>query len=242
MRIYLDTSELVHASAGSVFALPEAQAHHVGRVMRRRAGDSLSLFDGHGHEWAATLTSVERKRVEVCLDAPITPVSESPLTVHLGQAISKGDRMDIAIQKSVEMGVTEITPLYTARGDVRLRSEREAKKLAHWQAVATSACEQCGRATLPRIHPPCLLDDWLSAREETLRLVLQPGTSALEQHTAPETVALLIGPEGGFNTEEIERAKDNHFGTLALGPRVLRTETAPIAALALLQFLYGDLR
>lgn len=242
MRIYLDTPALAGATAGTSLELPDAQAHHVGRVMRRRAGDTLSLFDGGGHEWAATLSCVERKRVEVCLNAPIAPVPESPLTVHLGQAISKGDRMDIAIQKSVEMGVTDITPLYTERGDVRLRGEREAKKHAHWQAVAISACEQCGRATLPRIHAPCLLDDWLNARHETLRLVLQPGASALEQRTAPETVALLIGPEGGFSADEIERAEAKSFGPLALGPRILRTETAPIAALALLQYLYGDLR
>lgn len=241
MRIYLDTQALAQAAPGDVIELPDAQAHHVARVMRRRVGDVLSLFDGHGHEWRATLTCVDRKRVEAALDAPVTPVAESPLAVHLGQAISKGDRMDIAIQKSVEMGVSEITPLYTERGDVRLKGEREAKKLAHWQAVAISACEQCGRATLPRVHPPQLLSEWLAVRQEPLRLVLQPGTSALAQQVTPSCVALLIGPEGGFAPDEIRQAQTHAFGTLTLGPRILRTETAPIAALTLLQYLYGDL-
>ena len=167
---------------------------------------------------------------------------ESPLAVHLGQAISKGDRMDYAIQKAVELGVAAITPLYTEHGDVRLRGEREAKKLAHWQAVAASACEQCGRAVVPTVHFPMTLAEWLTERNEALRLVLHPGTrGVLEQATAPDSVALLIGPEGGLSAKDLETALAVGFMPLSLGPRILRTETAPVVALSLLQYRFGDL-
>lgn len=243
MRIYVDTDALATASEGMTFTLPDAQAHHVGRVMRRRVGDAVRLFDGRGHEFEAVLSVVDRKCVEVTLGTSVIVTPESPISVHLGQAISKGDRMDIAIQKSVELGVAEITPLYTERGDVRLKGEREERKWQHWLAVAASACEQCGRATLPVIHAPMTLDAWLEQRNEPMRLMLQPGRSALEAHEHnPGQAALLIGPEGGFSQEEIEHAAAQHFDVLSLGPRILRTETAPIAALTLLQYRYGDLR
>ena len=243
MRIYVDTDALTTAFAGMTFTLPEAQAHHVGRVMRRRVGDAVRLFDGCGHEFDAVLSVVDRKCVEVLLGEPVNVTPESPLRVHLGQAISKGDRMDIAIQKSVELGVAEITPLYTERSDVRLKGEREERKWQHWLAVAASACEQCGRATLPVIHPPMALAAWLTQREEAMKLMLQPGRSALEEYEHnPEQVALLIGPEGGFSEEEITLAANQQFDVLSLGPRILRTETAPIAAMTLLQYRYGDLR
>lgn len=243
MRIYVDTDALATASEGMTFTLPDAQAHHVGRVMRRRVGDAVRLFDGRGHEFEAVLSVVDRKCVEVTLGTSVIVTPESPISVHLGQAISKGDRMDIAIQKSVELGVAEITPLYTERGDVRLKGEREERKWQHWLAVAASACEQCGRATLPVIHAPMTLDAWLEQRNEPMRLMLQPGRSALEAHEHnPGQAALLIGPEGGFTQEEIEHAAAQHFDVLSLGPRILRTETAPIAALTLLQYRYGDLR
>ncbi|MDX1467394.1 MAG: 16S rRNA (uracil(1498)-N(3))-methyltransferase, partial [Halomonas sp.] len=183
-----------------------------------------------------------RKRVVARLEAVEPGRGESPLAVHLGQAISKGDRMDYAIQKAVELGVATITPLYTEHGDVRLKGERAAKKLAHWQAVAASACEQCGRATLPPVHAPMGLGEWLAARDEALRLVLHPGTAgALEQAEAPASVAVLIGPEGGLAEAEVEAARTSGFAPLSLGPRVLRTETAPVVALSLLQARFGDL-
>lgn len=242
MRIYVETDAFTHAHEGMSLRLPEAQAHHVSRVMRRRVGDALRVFDGRGREFEAFLSVVERNRVDVTLGAALLPTPESPLRVHLGQAISKGDRMDIAIQKSVELGVAEITPLHTERGDVRLKREREARKWQHWQAVATSASEQCGRATLPIIHPPASLTEWLSERDEPMRLMLQPGCSALDAYGEnPGRASLLIGPEGGFTAQEVERAAANGFEILSLGPRILRTETAPIVALALLQHRYGDI-
>ncbi|AMC99880.1 Ribosomal RNA small subunit methyltransferase E [Halomonas chromatireducens] len=150
--------------------------------------------------------------------------------------------MDYAIQKAVELGVAAITPLYTEHGDVRLKEEREAKKLAHWQAVAVSACEQCGRATVPPVHSPMPLADWLDERDEALRLVLHPATNrALARETAPSSVALLIGPEGGLSSIEVDAAQAADFSLLSLGPRILRTETAPVVALSLLQYRFGDL-
>jgi len=236
----------IHVAAdfivGGDVVLPEGPARHVSRVLRLGEGAALRLFDGAGLEAQAVLVEASRKRVVARLEAVEPGLGESPLRVHLGQAISKGDRMDYAIQKAVELGVAAITPLYTEHGDVRLKGERAAKKLAHWQAVAASACEQCGRATLPPVHAPMGLSDWLAARDEALRLVLHPGTSgALAEAEAPASAAVLIGPEGGLAEAEVEAARGAGFAPLSLGPRVLRTETAPVVALSLLQARFGDL-
>ncbi|WP_227369237.1 16S rRNA (uracil(1498)-N(3))-methyltransferase [Halomonas sp. M20] len=238
LRIYVDAL----LEPGSDVLLPESAARHVVTVLRQREGAPLVLFDGRGLEATAVLVEVNRKRVLARVDSVSPGRSESPLAVHLGQAVSKGDRMDYAIQKAVELGVAAITPLYTVRGDVRLKSEREAKKHTHWQAVAVSACEQCGRATVPRIHSPRPLQDWLAARDEPLRLVLHPATkSSWREAEDVRKAALLIGPEGGLSEEEVIRAQQAGFTALTLGPRILRTETAPVVALSLLQHYFGDL-
>lgn len=232
----------VALSEGHSVTLPEGVARHVTRVLRLGAGAPLVVFDGQGREAGVRLTDVSRKQATVSVEAVWAGRFESPLRVHLGQAVSKGDRMDYAIQKAVELGVAEITPLYTRRGDVRLKGEREAKKLAHWQAVAASACEQSGRATLPPVHPPLSLDEWLVQRDESLRLMLHPATeNGLQVVQGPNEAALLIGPEGGLAPEDTEAARSASFIPLTLGPRVLRTETAPVVALTLLQHLWGDL-
>ncbi len=238
----------IHVAAdfrvGGDVVLPEGPARHVARVLRLGEGAPLRLFDGAGQEAEAVLIEAGRKRVVARIEAVSTGGGESPLAVHLGQAISKGDRMDYAIQKAVELGVAAITPLYTEHGDVRLKGEREAKKLAHWQAVAASACEQCGRAVVPPIHPPLGLADWLAERNEALRLVLHPATgaeNALQRAASPASAALLIGPEGGLAEGEVETARGAGFAPLTLGPRILRTETAPVVALSLLQYRFGDL-
>ncbi|MFG6176276.1 16S rRNA (uracil(1498)-N(3))-methyltransferase [Halomonas sp. THAF12] len=229
-------------TAGGDVVLPDSPARHVARVLRLGEGAPLVLFDGHGLEAEAMLVETGRKRVVARVEAVHEGRGESPLAVHLGQAISKGDRMDYAIQKAVELGVAAITPLYTEHGDVRLKGEREARKLSHWQAVAASACEQCGRATVPPIHPPTGLADWLAHRDEALRLVLHPGTpGALDRADSVTSAALLIGPEGGLSTGEVEMATAADFAALTLGPRILRTETAPVVALSLLQDRFGDL-
>ena len=237
-RIHVD-AEL---AADTELTLPEGAARHVATVLRLREGAALTLFDGRGHEAAAVLVEATRKRVVAHVAKVILGRGESFLAVHLGQAISKGDRMDYAIQKAVELGVAAITPLYTEHGDVRLKGEREAKKLAHWQGVAISACEQCGRATVPTVHAPQPLADWLRARNEALRLVLHPATESTWQAAEHvSSAALLIGPEGGLSTSEVEQAGQAGFMSLTLGPRILRTETAPVVALALLQHHFGDL-
>ncbi|MCE9681802.1 16S rRNA (uracil(1498)-N(3))-methyltransferase [Halomonas alkalisoli] len=236
----------IHVAAdftvGGDVVLPEGAARHLARVLRMGEGAPVRLFDGQGREASAVLIESGRKRVVARIEAVEAGIGESPLCVHLGQAISKGDRMDYAIQKAVELGVAAITPLYTEHGDVRLKEEREAKKLAHWQAVAVSACEQCGRATVPPVHPPMALADWLDERDEALRLVLHPATDrALARETVPPSVALLIGPEGGLSSIEVDAAQAADFSLLSLGPRILRTETAPVVALSLLQYRFGDL-
>ena len=236
-RIHVDAALAV----GADVVLPEGPARHVARVLRLGEGAPLRLFDGHGSEAEAVLVEAGRKRVVARVEALHEGRGESPLAVHLGQAISKGDRMDYAIQKAVELGVAEITPLYTEHGDVRLKGERETRKLAHWQAVAVSACEQCGRATVPPVHAPVALAEWLAGRDEALRLVLHPGTpGALDREDAIASAALLIGPEGGLSDAEIDAATAADFAALTLGPRILRTETAPVVALTLLQDRFGD--
>ncbi|MCE8004758.1 16S rRNA (uracil(1498)-N(3))-methyltransferase [Billgrantia ethanolica] len=241
----MSSAPRIHVAAdftvGGDVVLPEGPAHHLARVLRMSEGAPVRLFDGAGLEARAVLVEAGRKRVVARVEAVEAGHGESPLAVHLGQAISKGDRMDYAIQKAVELGVAAITPLYTEHGDVRLKGEREAKKLAHWQAVAVSACEQCGRAVVPTVHSPKPLAKWLDQRHETLRLVLHPGTArALEQADTPTDAALLIGPEGGLAEAEVESAKATGFAPLTLGPRILRTETAPVVALSLLQYRFGD--
>ncbi|MGJ8516159.1 16S rRNA (uracil(1498)-N(3))-methyltransferase [Carnimonas bestiolae] len=245
MRIYLDLA--LESLVGQEITLPDAQARHVGRVMRAREGQSLRLFDGRGCEVDALVASVERRQVDVRVVAKREPLPESPLRVHLGQVVSKGERMDFVVQKATELGVAEITPLYSERADVRLNDEREAKKLAHWRGVAVSACEQCGRAWLPRINSPRRLSDWLEGQHGPLRWILHPGEAGgavegdpFDGNVSRET-SLLIGPEGGFSDAEVALARSLHFVPRTFGPRILRTETAPLVALSILQSRYGDL-
>lgn len=227
---------------GATVTLPEGPARHVTRVLRMGEGAALILFDGAGQEAGVRLAEVGRKQTTATVESVWPGGAESPLAVHLGQAISKGDRMDYAIQKAVELGVAAITPLYTERGDVRLKGDREEKKLAHWQAVAASACEQSGRAVVPPVYPPQGLEEWLAERQEPLRLMLHLATgNGFAQSSWPASAALLIGPEGGLSETDIAAATASGFTPLTLGPRVLRTETAPVVALTLLQHHFGDL-
>ncbi len=180
-----------------------------------------------------------KKAVRVQLHETLPGLAESRLQIHLGQGLSRGERMDWAIQKATELGATQITPVISERCEVRLKDERADKRLAHWRQIAISACEQCGRSVIPIIHPPQLLADWL-AIEADLKLVLHPVAEPLESHAAPATLAFLIGPEGGLNDAEVEQARTAGFQPARLGPRVLRTETAPVVALSVAQQLWGD--
>ncbi|WP_409284154.1 16S rRNA (uracil(1498)-N(3))-methyltransferase [Pseudomonas protegens] len=220
--------------------LPEAQAHYIGRVLRMAEGAALQVFDGSGTEFRGTLVEVGKKRVRVQLDESFAGQDESPLQIHLGQGLSRGERMDWAIQKATELGVSEITPIFSERCEVRLKDERADKRLLHWRQVAISACEQCGRSRVPLIHPPVLLADWIKQTQADLKLVLHPVAQPLESHAKPQTLAFLIGPEGGLSDGEVEQAHSAGFLPARLGPRVLRTETAPVVALAVAQQLWGD--
>ncbi|CCG96453.1 Conserved hypothetical protein [Marinobacter nauticus ATCC 49840] len=208
-----------------------------------QAGQALLLFNGDGQDYHATITEAGKKHVQVAVTEAAENETESSLRVVLAQTLSKGDRMDYAVQKAVEMGVSEIVPLTTERCDVKLKGDREDKRLRHWQQVAISAAEQCGRARVPEIQPVMTVQQWLEhARACDLRLVLHHRTErSLNTLEKPSSIALMIGPEGGLTAEEIALAEDNGFLPVALGPRVLRTETAPVAAIALCQWLWGDI-
>ncbi len=220
--------------------LPEAQAHYISRVLRHVAGDAVQLFDGSGQEYLGELIDVGKKAVRVELREQLAGQAESPLRIHLGQGLSRGERMDWAIQKATELGVSEITPIVSERCEVRLKDERADKRLAHWRQVAISACEQCGRSVLPVIHAPITLAEWQGHVQAELKLVLHPVAAPLESHARPHSLAFLIGPEGGLSEAEVEQAKAAGFHAARLGPRVLRTETAPVVALAVAQQLWGD--
>ncbi len=225
--------------------LDEGAAHHVGKVLRMQSGQSLVLFNGDGHNYPAELVEVAKKQVTVRILGKEASGCEPSLKVILGQVISKGDRMDYAVQKSTEMGVHAIVPLTSERCDVRLKGDREEKRIRHWQQVAISAAEQCGRATVPEIGPLTDLATWAaSVQDRGLRLVLHHRTEQPLSTLATPTggIALLVGPEGGLTEAEITAAQEAGFLPAALGPRVLRTETAPVAALAICQWLWGDFR
>lgn len=220
--------------------LPEDQAHYIARVLRLGAGDAVQLFDGSGREYRGALLEAGKKRVLVELCEELAGMTESPLAIHLGQGLSRGERMDWAIQKATELGVSEITPLVSERCEVRLKDERADKRLAHWRQVAISACEQCGRSVLPVIHPPVTLAEWQVSVQAELKLVLHPVAVPLQQHARPQSLAFLIGPEGGLSEAEVTAAQAAGFQPARLGPRVLRTETAPVVALSVAQQLWGD--
>lgn len=220
--------------------LPEAQAHYIARVLRLSAGAAVQLFDGSGREYLGSLIEAGKKTVLVELNEELAGMAESPLHIHLGQGLSRGERMDWAIQKATELGVSEITPLLSERCEVRLKDERAEKRMAHWRQVAISACEQCGRSVLPVIHAPVTLAEWQASVEAELKLVLHPVAVALQQHAKPQSLAFLIGPEGGLSDAEVESAQQAGFQPARLGPRVLRTETAPVVALSVAQQLWGD--
>ena len=241
-RLYVDSA----LAADTRITLPDAAARHVGRVLRCRPGDELTLFDGRGGEFAATVDEVSKRGVVVSVGGRRSHDVESPLALRLIQGVSRGDRMDTVVQKATELGVTRISPLVSERTVVRLDEERAEKRIAHWRRVAISACEQCGRNRLPQVDPPASLAEVLGAAPPagSARLLLSPKARAGlgdPGRPRPATVELLIGPEGGFSAAEAALAGEAGFEGISLGPRVLRTETAAIAALALVQAAWGDL-
>jgi 16S rRNA (uracil1498-N3)-methyltransferase len=226
---------------GQTIALETAASHYVGKVLRMHEKQEIILFNGSGEQVSAHICSVSKKVVEVFVDAPHAGPVPSPLHTHLGQVMSRGERMDYAIQKATELGVNQITPLFSSRCEVKLDPQRQAKRLSHWQHIAISACEQSGRIDVPIIHAPQTLEQWILNTQAESKLVLHPHqTQPLQTQNPPASCALLIGPEGGLTQLEVEQAQAQGYTGLRLGPRILRTETAPLAALTLLQHIWGD--
>lgn len=219
-------------------------ANHLVRVLRLGVGADVTLFDGRGGEYAARIDSIKKDSVAIDVGAHAPTERESPLVVTLAQGVSRGERMDWVVQKSTELGARRIIPLITVRSVVRLDAQQAQKRLQHWQGIAAAACEQCGRNRLPELATPVDLMEFLGSAvpDAQLRLLLSPmGALRLSAVKSARSIILLIGPEGGLAPEEREAALARGFAEMRLGPRVLRTETAAIAALAALQQAFGDL-
>jgi 16S rRNA (uracil1498-N3)-methyltransferase len=249
-RIYQNTDFIVN----NTVKLSDDAFGHMVRVLRLVEGDIVTLFNGKKHDgnevfqYTAKLIEVKKKHasVEIISQEPVT--NESPLNIHLGQGISRGDRMDFTLQKSVELGVSQITPLFTERCGVKLSGERLVKKREQWQKIVISACEQSGRGIVPLVTEPMLLKDWIDEKTAALKLNLHPKaehsimTLPIDKVASELSVRLLIGPEGGLTDEEISQANQANFKDILLGPRVLRTETAALTAITALQCRFGDLK
>lgn len=229
---------------GQTLALPPDIFRHAIQVLRLNPGEPLMLFNGAGGEYLARLEQVSKRTASVQIESFSATDTESPAHITLAQAIIKPDKMDFALQKAAELGVSAIQPLLTQRSVVRIGKDKTDKKLRHWEGVITAACEQCGRTRLPAIHAPLKLEDWLQHGAPGTRFILAPGPypriHALPQEL-PAPLSLITGPEGGFTGEEVANCLQAGVTPVSLGPRILRAETASLAALALLQQHYGDI-
>jgi 16S rRNA (uracil1498-N3)-methyltransferase len=221
--------------------LSGSTAHYLARVLRLSKGDHLILFNGDGRDYLAEITAIQSQRVQARILDSSEPGNESPLKITLVQAVCRGERMDYALQKATELGVFCIQPLISQRVEVRLDKSRQTKRVEHWQGVVISACEQSGRAVVPEVKTPLSITEWMTAADESPRLVLDPlaecKLSGLS--VVGGSLSLMVGPEGGFTDQEMEAARKNGLTAVALGPRVLRTETAGPAAIAVLQAKTG---
>jgi 16S rRNA (uracil1498-N3)-methyltransferase len=231
-------------TSGTRIELSDTAANHVSRVLRLPVGAPLILFNGEGGEFSAIINAIDKRRVLVVVGSFQDQEREPPLQIWLAQGVSRGERMDYTIQKAVELGVSRVIPLFTDHCGVQLQGERLEKRIKHWQGVVISACEQCGRNRIPPVDTPATLTQWLAMPGDGLRLVLAPDAEfSLAQLPAPGgPVTLLIGPEGGLSEQEITLAKQAGYAGLRLGPRILRTETAAVAALAAMLGTWGDFR
>jgi 16S rRNA (uracil1498-N3)-methyltransferase len=244
-RVFVDAP----LAPGALLALPDGPAQHLARVLRAKAGDALVVFNGQGGEFTAEIESLQRNGVTVRVGVHATVERESPLETTLLQGIARGEKMDQILQKATELGVTRMVPVLTARSNVRLDADAAARKQRHWQGVVVAACEQCGRNRVPTVLAPVNLAAALTQVASSQRLLLAPDAGArplralLKQAPAqaPQSIALLVGPEGGLDPVEIALAAQAGFAACRLGPRVLRTESAALAALAALQALAGDM-
>lgn len=229
---------------GATVVLTPTASHHVLTVMRAKINDPLTLFNGEGGEYQGYITNIAKKKVSVQITSFEPRNTESTLELYLAQGISRGEKMDFTIQKAVELGIKKIIPLFTERSSVKLDQERAAKRLAHWQSIAIGAAEQSGRNCIPEIVRPLPLAEALPTMTADWRFILNPeakqavATQPIEKN---KRILLLIGPEGGFSPHEVQTAAQCNFLPLSLGPRILRTETAAVVAIALFQSYFGDL-
>lgn len=237
-RLYVEAS----LQPGDSLILPPESSHYLATVLRLGVNDSLLLFNGLDGEYRAVITAVQKKQVSVQVGEQQQAMSPTALIIELGVGLSRGERMDFVIQKSTELGVSAITPLYCEFGEVRLKDQKRLEnKMRHWRQVIINACEQSGRLTVPMLSPPMRIDDWIAARQTGSRLILDPsGGKRFAELNLGDEISLLSGPEGGFSATEVALAQQSGFENVVMGPRVLRTETAPLAALAILQSLRGD--
>jgi 16S rRNA (uracil1498-N3)-methyltransferase len=236
----------VQLRANATLSLGSEQARYVGRVLRLRPGDLLTVFDGSGGEYSATIGKVTREELNLDVGEHFARNTESPLRVRLVQGVSRGERMDMVVQKATELGVHRISPVLTDFSVVKLPPDRAAKRHMHWQKIAQSACEQCRRNVVPAIDAPQSLDDWFAndagTGEPQLILTAEAPDTMQAIELPDRDLTILIGPEGGFSTAEFERAAIAGMHAVRLGPRVLRTETAALAALSIAQATWGDCR
>lgn len=237
-RVFVDRA----LPADTDIQLDERSRHYVSQVLRLRPGDPLILFNGDGLDRAGEIRLIERQRCVVRLAQTLREEPGPSMQIHLGVGISRGERMDWVIQKSVELGVASITPLATARGTVKLRGDRLTKRRRHWRGVIVSACEQCGRSRLPTLNPLTPVAQWTAAQHNGLLLHHEASETISALAHPGESVSLLVGAEGGLSETEREAALHDGFTAVRLGPRIMRTETAPLAALAAIQALWGDFR
>ena len=242
-RFYTDPATYSQLYVGNEVQLAESAATHATRALRLNEGDDVVLFNGDGNDYLAKLTTIKKNEVTAKVNAINLVNNESSIRIHLAQGISSGDRMDFTIQKAVEMGVTSIQPIASQRSVVKLSKERAEKRIIHWQNVVISACEQCGRAIIPLVKAPLDLPQWLATIDKNdLMITLAPNASISFKHLSPPKtdIHLLVGAEGGLTENEIRMSIDEGFTAVRLGKRILRTETAPLAAIATMQTLWGD--
>ena len=235
-RLYIDRP----LQPGESFTLDAETAHRLGRVLRLTAGAELVLFDGRDGECPARLIKLSRQQAVVKVESYRKTARESPLHTHLGLALCRGERMNWAVQKAVETGVYEITLLFSTRSEVKLPASRWERHMARWQQIIIHSCEQSGRTTVPALHPPLELEQWAMHVQADCRLLLHRDAVCELPAGQPRSCALLSGPEGGLSDEEIARTRSCGFRGWSLGPRVLRAEMAPGAALTVLQHRWGD--
>lgn len=228
---------------GGLIELDKGPARHLTSVLRMNAGQAFILFNGQGGEFSAELVQAKKDRATAKITGFTGADRESPLQLHLGIGISRGERMDWITQKATELGISQISPIFSARCEVKLSGERLDKRIKHWQQIAISACEQSQRNFVPTINRAVNLEQWVSSCDSSLKLVLHHRTEKRlhEMVNTDNSIGILVGPEGGLSEIEIEQAMAQNFQSLAMGPRVLRTETAPLAAISIIQSIWGDM-